>query len=424
MARALNRGWVVAGAGFGINLALGVLYSWSIFAKQLTADWGWTTGQTSLPYAVAVAAFSAVLMFGGRAQDRLGPRLVATLGGALVGVGLLLSAMATPASRWPMVVGFGLLTGAGIALGFVSTFPAAAKWFPPRRRGLVTGLVVSGFGIASVYIAPLTDWMLERFGITATFTILGGAFFVATVTLAQFIRNPPLDAGIAVVPAETVPDTPAHPHPPHTPESEYDWHEMVRTRQYVLLWLMYGLTAFAGIMIIGHMAKITQAQLGRDLGFLLVAVLALGNASGRIVAGVVSDRIGAVRTMSIVFTLQAVAVALLGLTGTTAALSAAAFIIGFDYGADLSLFPVVVTEYFGQANQGVNYGLVFTSWGVGGVFGSMLAGAIVDATGSYGPAFLLASVMCGIAAVLTLFTHPPPPRPSPAENRRLFHKAT
>lgn len=419
MAARVHRGWVVAAAGFGINLALGVLYSWSIFAKQLTADWGWSTGRSSLPYAVAVAVFALVLVFGGRAQDRLGPRLVATLGGALVGTGLLLSALATPETAWPMVAGFGVLTGSGIALGFVSTFPAAAKWFPPRRRGLVTGLVVSGFGIASVYIAPLTDWLLRTFGITSTFTMLGGGFFVATVALAQLIRNPPLGYSVAPVRAIEIPDTPAHPHPSHEPEAEYEWHEMVRTRQFVLLWLMYGLTAFAGIMIIGHMAKITQAQLGLDLGFLLVAVLAIGNAAGRVVAGVVSDRIGAVSTMSIVFTLQAVVVALLGLADTTLALSVAAFIIGFNYGADLSLFPVVITEYFGQANQGVNYGLVFTSWGVGGVFGSMVAGVIVDRTGTYGPAFLLASAMCGLAAVLTLFTRAPQPLEERVRDRRL-----
>jgi len=88
-------------------------------------------------------------------------------------------------------------------------------------------------------------------------------------------------------------------------------------------------------------------------------------------------------------------------------LSVAAFVIGFNYGADLALFPCAVSEFFGQRNQGVNYGVVFTSWGVGGVFGSMAAGAIVDRTGSYLPAFAFASAMCAVAAALTLLTRPP-----------------
>lgn len=403
MAADRNGGWTVTWAGFGINLALGVLYSWSIFAKELVSSWNWTTGAASVPYAVAVAFFAAILAFGGRAQDRYGPRIVATIGGALMGGGLLVASLAGPDDHLPMILGFGVLTGSGIALGFVSTFPAAAKWFPPRRRGFITGLVVSGFGIASVYIAPLTEYLLHTGGIRHAFFVLGLAFLIATVALAQLVRNPP---AWYVPPGESLDAEETAGHCP-VAAREYDWHEMIRTRQFLFLWLMYGLTAFAGIMIIGHMAKIAQAQLRLDLGFILVAVLAIGNASGRIVTGIVSDRIGSVRTMTIVFTLQAIMMAVVGFARTPLLLSVCAFVIGFDYGADLALFPCVVSEYYGTRNQGVNYGAVFTSWGVGGVFGSMVAASIVDRTGSYGPAFALAAGMCALAAVLTLFTKPP-----------------
>lgn len=398
----LNRGWIVAAAGFGINLALGALYSWSVVGKELVDSWGWSSGQASLPYAVAVAFFALVLMFGGRAQDRLGPRLVGSVGGALMGGGLIVASFASPTMLLPLVLGFGVLTGSGIGLGFVSTFPPASKWFGPRRRGLVTGLVVSGFGIASVYVAPLTSALLAEVGVEATLLALGIVFLVSTVALAQLLRNPPP----GFVPAGTTAANLTGRTCP-IPQRDYDWHEMIRTPQFYLLWAMYGLTAFAGIMIIGHMAQITAEQTGLDLGFLLVAVLAVGNASGRIVAGIVSDRIGSVRTMTIVFTVQAVAMALLGLASGTAVLGLLAFVIGFDYGADLSLFPCVVNEYYGPANQGVNYGVVFTSWGVGGVFGSLVAGRIADATGSYTLAFALAATMCAIAAVLSLLTRAP-----------------
>jgi MFS transporter, OFA family, oxalate/formate antiporter len=160
-------------------------------------------------------------------------------------------------------------------------------------------------------------------------------------------------------------------------------------------------------MVIGHMAKITQAQLGIDLGFLLVAVLAVGNAAGRIGAGIVADRLGSARTMTLVFSAQTLVLALTGFANTVLLLSAAAFLIGFNYGADLSLFPLIITEYFGQANQGVNYGVVFTSWGVGGVFGSMAGGAIVDATGTYLPAFAVAAALCAVAAGISVVTRPP-----------------
>jgi OFA family oxalate/formate antiporter-like MFS transporter len=399
-----SHGWVVAAAGFGINLALGVLYSWSIIAKQLSAEWGWSAAQASVPYSVAVALFAVTTAFAGRFQDRIGPRIVATAGGAVMGLGLIVSSFAGPSNSLPLVLGFGVLTGAGIGTAFVSTFPAATKWFPATRRGLVTGLVVAGFGIASVYIAPLTEALLHAYGIDRTLLTLGVAFFVATVVLAQLVDNPPEGYEPGPAPPPDVLETTCPPA-----QREFDWHEVVRTPQFWLLWLMYGFTAFAGVMIIGHMAKIAVQQVpGPDLGFLLVAVLAVGNAAGRIVAGVVSDRVGAVRTMRYVFGFQALMMVALAVANSALLLAAIAFFVGFDYGADLSLFPCTIAEYFGPRNQGVNYGLVFTAWGVGGVFGSMVAGILADANGgSYAYAYVLAAVLCAFASLLTFATKPP-----------------
>lgn len=398
-----SRGLVVAAAGFGINLALGVLYSWSVFSKGLTTQWGWNTAQASFPYSVAVAFFALVTAFAGRVQDRLGPRLVATVGGALLGLGMIVSSLATPRNATPMILGFGVLCGSGIAMGFIATFPAAAKWFPETRRGLVTGVVVAGFGIASVYIAPLTQALLGAYGIERTFLSLGVAFLIATVLLAQLVTNPPEGYTPGPNPRPDALETQCPPA-----RREFDWREAVRTRQFWLLWWMYGLTAFAGVMIIGHMAHIAALQVpGTELGFLLVAVLAIGNAAGRIGAGVISDRIGSVRTMRYVFVVQAAVVLLLSLAHAVLALAVLGFMVGFNYGSDLSLFPCTVAEYFGPRNQGVNYGLVFTSWGVGGVFGAQVASVIVDNTGSYVGAYVLAAVLCAIAAGLTFVTRPP-----------------
>jgi MFS transporter, OFA family, oxalate/formate antiporter len=398
-------GWIVTAAGFGINLALGVLYTWSVFAKALTAEWGWNAAQASFPYSVAVAFFALVTAFAGRLQDRIGPRIVATAGGALMGLGMIVSSFAGPGTGTPLILGFGVLTGSGIAMGFVSTFPAAAKWFPATRRGLVTGIVVAGFGNASVDIAPLTQALLRAYGVEGTFRTLGIVFLVATVLLAQLITNPPEGYYAGPNPPPDILETKCPPA-----RRERDWHEAIRTPQFWLLWLMYGLTAFAGVMIIGHMAEIEATQVrGPDLGYVLVAILALGNASGRIVAGVVSDRIGSVRTMRYVFLAQTVVMLLLGLAHSVLVLAVLGFMVGFDYGSDLSLFPCTVSEYFGPSNQGVNYGLVFTSWGVGGVFGALTAGAIVDATGTFVPAYILAAALCAVAAALTFSTRPPEP---------------
>ena len=423
-----SRGWIVTFAGLGINLALGVLYSWSVIAKTLSkpvaeSGWGWSAGQASLPYALGVGVFAVSMVFAGRAQDRFGPRIIASIGGALCGVGMIVASFGTAENGLPLILGFGLLTGVGIGLGYAAATPAAVKWFPPSRKGLITGLVVAGFGLASVYIAPLTTWLLETQDVAGTFRILGAAFFVVTILLSQLLVNPP--AGYVPAEASTSMNDrsaskakrakSAHKRAAHKKAADagvdYDWREMVRTRQFMLLWLMYAFAAFAGLMIIGHMAKIAAAQMpGLELGFLLVAVLALGNAAGRVVAGVVADRLGGVRTMLIVFLTQAVMMGVLAVAHAPLALVPIAAAVGFCYGANLSLFPSTTAGYFGTTHLGVNYGLVFTAWGVGGVFGSMTAGTIVDRTGTYGIAYAIAAVLCVVAASLTFATKPPAPR--------------
>lgn len=397
------RGWVVAFAGLGINLALGVLYAWSVVAKSLTADWGWSAGQASLPYAIAVGVFAIAMVFAGRAQDKFGPRIVATLGGVFTGAGLLVASLASPERTWPIAVGFGVLAGLGIGLGYASATPAAVKWFPPQRKGLITGVVVAGFGLASVYIAPTTTWLLHSEGVAGTFRILGIAFFVVVIGLAQLLVNPP--AGYVPAGMPSAADAAAA-----LGKRDYDWREMVRTKQFALLWAMYAFASFAGLMIIGHMAKIAAVQLtGLDLGFVLVAVLAVGNALGRVVAGVVSDKIGGVRTMLIVFVVQAFMMSILAFAETPALLMPVAAAVGFCYGANLSLFPSTTAGFFGTTHLGVNYGLVFTAWGFGGVFGSMTAGTIVDSTGSYAVAYAIAAGLCIVAAGLTFATKAPDP---------------
>lgn len=395
------RGWIVTFAGTGINLALGVLYSWSVIAKALTKDWEWTAAKASIPYAVACGVFAIVMVFAGRAQDKIGPKFVASLGGLCAGAGLIISSLASPGNILPMVIGFGLLIGAGMGLGYASATPPAVKWFPPHKKGLITGLVVSGFGLASVYISPLTNSLLNSLGINKTFLVLGVAFLVGIVLLSQLLRNPPAGYVPANMPCVS---SPHHQSAKH----EYDWHEMIKTPQFYLLWTMFACGSFAGLMIIGHMAKIAAVQLpGVNLGFILVALLAVGNAGGRIIAGTVSDKLGRTRTMLLVFLSQALAMLLFRHLSSPLLLILGSLAVGFNYGANLSLFPSTTADFYGTKNLGVNYGLVFTSWGVGGVFGGMVAGKIFDVTKSYEGAFIVALVICLVAAALTFVTKAP-----------------
>jgi len=407
-----NLGWRVTMAGMGINLALGVLYTWSVISKSIPEAWGWTEAQKSLPYSIAILAFAFMTVPAGRLQDRIGPRVVATLGGLFVGLGLLLASRTQ--SMLGFVVGFGLLAGAGIGLGYASATPPAIKWFPARRTGLIAGLVVGGFGLASAYAAPLATWLIANYSLSTAIATFGVGFLVVVMLLAQLLRNPP---------AGYKPEDPAAAAGAAAPAPavvNYSPGRMLGTGQFWLLWLMYAFAAGSGLMIVGKLAKIVAAQGGIEkAGFAFVAILAVGNAGGRVLAGTLSDRLGRLTTMRIVFVFQAVLMLLLSRAfsgnalGTLVGFTLLSALIGANYGANLSVFPSVTKDYFGLKNFGVNYGLVFTAWGVGGFVMPYVCGCIYDANvaanaaGAFVQSYYLAAVLLALAALLSFAVKPP-----------------
>jgi len=402
-------------AGVGINLALGILYTWSVIAGGVPEAWDWSSADKSLPYAIACLVFCLVMVPAGRMQDKLGPRRVATIGGILVGAGMILAAVM---ASWPelslrgFILGFGVLAGAGIGFGYASATPAAVKWFPPEKTGMIAGIVVAGFGLASVYAAPLAKWLIASYGVAKAVGILGVMFFVVVVGLAQLLREPHKviqfikGYGNARIPKDASP-------PGMEKKEDFTPGEMLRTWQFYVLWFMYACGAGAGLMIIGKLAAIAKLQAGVSLGFLLVGALAVGNGGGRILAGILSDKIGRIGTMFGCFVVQAILILVLSraadgtVLGTVPVLAMISALIGANYGANLSLFPSITKDYYGLKNFGVNYGLVFTAWGVGGFMLSLLAGRVYDKTQAFTFAFYTSIGLLIVGALVTFMVKAP-----------------
>jgi OFA family oxalate/formate antiporter-like MFS transporter len=401
-----NRGWQVTLAGTGINLALGVLYSWSVVSKEIPADWNWTEAGKSLPYSVACLVFSLIMVPAGRMQDRIGPRVVASIGGLLVGAGMVLASFTT--STLGYLIGFGLLAGTGIGFGYASATPPAVKWFPAARTGLIAGVVVSGFGLASVYVAPLVKALIKGYGVPTAMFVLGLGFLFVVTGLAQVLQPPPK----GYVPPGTVPPAPGAA----AKKTDFTPGEMLRTWQFHVLEFMYVCGAGAGLMIISKLAKMVEVQAGLKLGFVLVAVLAVGNGAGRIIAGTVSDRIGRQATLFICFLIQAVNILLLSQAKTGSVLGSAVILailsalIGANYGANLALFPSITKDFYGLKNFGVNYGLVFTAWGLGGFTLSLLAGWVYDRYQTFTFAYYCSAGLLLAAALVTFLVKAPQPK--------------
>ena len=399
----VNHGWRVVFAGTGINLALGVLYTWSVFKKNIPAEWGWKE-LTLWPYAVACLVFCLIMVPAGRMQDKIGPRIVATIGGILVGLGMIVASQSTSLTGY--IIGFGVLAGSGFGFGYASATPPAVKWFPAAKTGMIAGIVVSGFGLASVYIAPLAATLIQNLGIQTTELIFGIAFFVVVCGLAQLLKPPPK--------GYLPPGTPApQPGAGNGKKENFTPGEMLRTWQFYLLWFMYACGAGAGLMIIGILAPMAKDQAGLDLGFILVAALAIGNGGGRILAGMASDKIGRKATMCICFVMQAVLILLLSrvtegtVLASTFFLALISALVGANYGANLSLFPSATKDYYGLKNFGINYGLVFTAWGVGGFILSIVASFVQKATNTFNFAYYCSAALLVLAAVSAIALRAP-----------------
>jgi OFA family oxalate/formate antiporter-like MFS transporter len=399
-----NRGWTVTLVALSINLVLGVLYAWGVMAKALVVQWHWSKAQAALPFTVATAAFAITMIFAGRLQDKVGPRLIAALGGIVLGIGLLASSYAK--SPGLMLVTFGIIGGIGIGIGYSATTPPAIKWFPPSKKGLITGIVVSGVGLAAVYISPLTQFLLKAVGIQQSFIYLGIGAIVSVVLLAQFLRNPP--AGFQ--PAAPAAGSPAAKAAAVSRPS-LDWNEMLRTSQFYRLWLMFILAASAGLMIIAHVAIIAKEQARWEWGFVPVVLLAIFNSAGRVASGIVSDRIGRTQTMVVAFVLQACNMFAFSHYTSSALLVFGSAFTGLCYGTIFTLMPAATADFYGVKNLGVNYGFVFTGFGVAGVFGPLLGGKIRDLTGTYSTSYTISAVMLLAGAALAFTTRAPASKP-------------
>ncbi len=407
MSYAENKGWRVVAAGTSINLALGVLYTWSIFKGAIKASiekggpdaFQWDLATINDPYAVCCLTFAFAMILAGKCQDKIGPARTALIGGLLVGAGFTLLAFTNSYLGW--VLGFGILAGAGFGFGYSAATPPALKWFSPAKTGLIAGIVVAGFGLAPVYIAPLSSWLLGSFGMQTSMLFFAVAFTVVVCGLSFFLANPPQ----GYVPAEPSDPGPLAKLNAAKPQVNAGFAEMLRSPKFYILWVTYFIGAGAGLMVIGSVAGLAKKSMG-SMAFVAVAIMALGNAGGRIGAGVLSDKIGRRATLFIILAFQAIlmfgAITVVG-TGSAVFLVLLATFIGFNYGANLALFPSFAKDYWGLKNYGLNYGVLFTAWGVGGFVMGRVSEMLTTKPGGLQTSFVLAGSLLLCGAAITVF---------------------
>ena len=351
-----------------MQLCLGVIYAWSIFRGPLGQLHDWPKTMTIMPYRYSLLFFTVGMIAGGLWQDRMGPRIVASVGGLLLAAGCLLSAFIGNTIEG-LVISYGVIAGLGVGFAYVTPIATCVKWFPDRR-GQIAGVAVLGFGAGPLIFAPLLERLIGRdpalFAetIPRTFIMMAAIFAVCVIGAAQFYRVPPPgwrpEGWTPPVAAQTV------------RKEEYGPSEAVKTWQFWLLWVIYFLGTSVGITAIGEATPIVQEL--ALAGAVMTAGTALGmmsvfNGGGRLFWGSLSDRVGRTRTTMMMFALYFIAclAVLRGATGFWQVLVGLC-LVGFAYGGFLALMPSFTADYFGSKHLGANYGFLFTAWGLCGFF--------------------------------------------------------
>ena len=395
----LNRWWRIVG-GLSMNLALGAVYAWSIFVAPLEKEFGWKRAETSLVFTILVVVFALTFIVAGRLQDKLGPFKISIIGAVANALGFFMCAYTTT-QTW-MFFWLGVVAATGQGFGYATPIPVMAKWFPDRR-GLAVGLAVAGYGGGSAIFGPLGGaWLIPTYGWRTTFTVFGIIFFVMGIIGAFLLKNPPVGykpAGWTPAPAAKAAGT----------TYEFTPGEVLKTPGFYFMWIAYALGCSAGLMVISQLVPFAKS-VGHPVALATTAIFvgALGNASGRILSGWMSDGLGRLNVLRLMILLSAVSMPVLYATGTNATmLFVMVFATYWGYGTQLSVNASTTADFWGTKNAGVNYGLLFTAWGVAGIIGPRIGGVLFDKYKNYQAAFTTAAVLCVVALVCEMLAKRP-----------------
>ncbi|OFE16294.1 MFS transporter [Humibacillus sp. DSM 29435] len=402
--------WVILVAAVLVQLAIGAVYAWSVFAKAMqSADaFGWSKSQAAVPFEVAIGMIFLGSFIGGRIQDKRGPRVVALTGGVIYSVGIVIASFADKDSFWILIVGYGILGGFGLGMVYIVPIAMLQKWFPDKP-GLITGIAVAGFGFGAVITSPLGQSLIARDPSmpTKAFLPLGIGYLVAIVLGASFFRNP------AAPPAgSTAAATASSPKTEAQADADYTTEEALRTPQWYLLTGILTLSVTAGISLIAVAASSATDVAGFSAtgAASLVGVLAIFNGGGRILWGWVSDRIGKMPAFMGILGIQGVCLLLIPHISSTVIFAILAALIYTCYGGAFGTMPSTAGRFFGVRNAGGIYGLMLIGWSLGGIFGPLLIAALIGEEKAYTVGFTVIGIIALVGMVLPLITKKPAPR--------------
>ena len=391
--RLANR-WGIAVAAVCMQICLGAVYGWSVFKIPLIRAEHWTETAVQLNFTIAIFVLGLGTIIGGLWQDKTGPRKVATTAGVIYGIGYMLSAIAAAHhSLNGLYLGYGVLGGIGMGMGYICPVATLVKWFPDRR-GLMTGVAVCGYGFGAAVMSPFAAWEIKNYSIAATFWTLGIVYLIVVVAAAQFYANPP--AGWK--PEGWQPRTAVSKS---ASAVDFTVSEALGAWQFYLLFLLLFLNVSAGIMIISQASPMAQEMAGITAlkAAAMVGVISICNGLGRVFWAFVSDFLGRARVYFLLFLIQAVIFLLLPRIHDWTLLTVCFAAIGLCYGGGFGTMPSFTADFFGAKAMGGIYGIILLAWGLAAIPSPIMIARIHQNVGRYAPAINVIAIVMIVALI-------------------------
>jgi OFA family oxalate/formate antiporter-like MFS transporter len=391
--------WVLVLLGLVINLCLGTVYAWSVFRKPLETLFKANATQSALPFVFFLAFFAILMPFAGRLLDRYSPRVISMAGGIVVSLGWIFSRLASDMTV--LSITYGVIAGSGVGISYGVPIAVCTRWFPDRK-GLAVGLTLLGFGMSAMITAPLAKTLIASSGPQATFAYLGIAFLLITVILSIPMRFPP--AGWK--PRGWTPDQAA------SALADFNPRTMLATSSFYGLWACYIIGTLTGLMAIGIASPCAQelVQCGSTAAAVAVSIFAVFNGLGRPLFGWLTDRVAPRKAaiLSFVVILLSSLIMLIVQEGDMFLYILAFCGFWLTLGGWLAIAPTATATFFGTKSYAKNYGILFSSYGIGAIIGNLLSSQLKDLLGSYRYAFYPTAVLALIGMVIAVFFLKPP----------------
>lgn len=401
-------GWIVVTLAFTVLcIAYGIQFTFGVFLPFISADTGWDRGRLSLPYSLYVFIYSALGVVTGRLTDRLGPRIVLTVGGCLLGCGIILVGQVR--ALWQFYIVFGLIAASGMSAAYVPCNATVVRWFT-LKRGLALSITSSGASFGMFIFPPLATALITAYGWRWSYVTLGLLAIFTITSCAAFIVRDPEAMGLD-------PDGQAPPPSQDLVDNSFsdDW-TLAEARRTSAFWLLNIIFALTWLVVFMPMVHIVPFAV--DLGIshfraaMTISVIGFAGFAGRLAIGTISDRFGRLFTLGVCLLLQALSFAGFMASSSLSLLYPSAAVFGFSYGGVTALFPALVGDFFGRASVGAIVGFIFALAGSPAAFGPLIAGYIYNATNSYHAAFELSAEL-NLAALLLIFFLKKPQRSRP-----------